>query len=194
MASKREILYEAAKLFDSKGYHKTSVADISAAVGLKKGSLYYYIQSKEQLLYEIHEQFIDALQNRINNHLSVPQANSSATAKLSVVIREHAQVMDEFRPQIRVFFREMDALSPENLQVIAAKRKNYKNMLVGLIEEGIENKEFVPLDPNIVALAILGIINWMYQWHRPDGYLSTGEIAELFEQMILQGLSTKSAS
>ena len=58
---RRDIAKAAAKVFYKKGYLTTNVDQIAAAAGLRKPSLYHYFKSKSDILFAIHEEFIDVL-------------------------------------------------------------------------------------------------------------------------------------
>jgi len=185
---KEMIIRAATELFDSKGYHATSIEDICNEVGITRGTLYYYITGKEDLLHEIHDRYITAILAKAQEAISALDTQG-AKEKLVALIRVHACIMRDYRKEITVFFREMDALGPENFRSIAEKRRIYRDLLTSVIREGIESGEFAPVDPRIASLALLGMLNWMYQWYRPDGRLSVDQIAEELISLVLHGLT-----
>lgn len=182
------ILTEAARLFCEKGYHATSMEDLAAAVGIKKGSLYYYIESKEQLLLEIAElippKFIAGVVTLLED------TQLTAEQKVRTAIMRHLEL---FRTETgltwsRVFLREYRALPSEHRRKFLEQRQQYENVLRRLIAEGVERGEFAQVDVAMVTRAILGMCNWAIEWYSPNGKLSTEEIASIFSDLILKGL------
>lgn len=187
---KDEIIKCAAHLFDTNGYHNTSMEDICNCAGITKGTLYYYIKSKDELLYDIHDRFITATIERAKNAIGDPKIKT-VTEKLVSAIRAHVTIMHDFQKEITVFFREMDSLSPEKFKIINEKRTLYRNMILKIIEEGVQNGEFREVIPIVVCFSILGTINWMYQWYDPDKELGPNEIAQEMVNFVLTGLLSK---
>lgn len=184
---KNEIIKCATDLFQVKGYHQTSIEDICNAVGITKGTLYYYINSKEDLLYEIHERYISAAIDDAKKEISSGK-HVTAQEKLVAVLMLYVKLMKDYQPEITVFFKEMDCLSKERFEDIARKRRVFRNLLFSIIEEGIKKEEFVNTSPSIVTLSILGMVNWMYQWYKSNGRFSIEDITEVMTNLILNGL------
>lgn len=186
---REEIINCAAHLFDTKGYHSTSVEDICNCVGITKGTIYYYIKSKEELLYDIHDRFITAAIERAKNVTENTEIKN-AKDKLVAVIKAHVSIMYDFQKEIRVFFREMDSLGPENFKIIDKKRDVFRNEILNIIEEGVRNGEFRSVIPIVACFTVIGAVNWMYQWYHPDSKLSSDEIAQEIVGIVLNGLAT----
>lgn len=187
---KEEIMRCAIKLFFAKGFYETSMEDICNCAGITKGTLYYYINSKDELLFEIHDRYITAVIKRAEGVLKKLK-NMSSKEKIKGIIEVHARVMHDFKDEITVFFKEMDALSPERFKLIADKREEYFNLVYRVIEDGISKGEFKNINPKIVCLSLLGMLNWMYQWYNPKGKLNVEEIAEIMKEVILNGILIK---
>lgn len=92
-------------------------------------------------------------------------------------------------PAAKIFFREMKNLSEERLSIIVPKRDQFRNNIENLLLDGIENGEFrTDLNAHIVTFGILGAANWSYQWFNPGGAATDREVAEIFVDMILDGI------
>jgi TetR/AcrR family transcriptional regulator, cholesterol catabolism regulator len=180
-----EIALAAVKLFEQKGYRATSVQDIADEVGLQKGSLYHYIQSKEDLLLQIAHQAITEFNTRLEDVLSQP---ISAKEKLALMIESHLQVSIANLQTTTVLLRETFALGEKPHQVIQDLTDRYLELLTSILEEGRRNGEFHIEDCKITALAILGSCNWMYRWYNPSGKLGSTELAQIFTQIFLNGV------
>jgi len=158
------------------------------AVGIKKGSLYYYIESKEQLLFEIVElmppQFI------ANVTALLEDTQLTAEQKLRTAITRHFELLETETglASARVFLLEYRVLPEEHRRKLLEQTQHYENAFRRLIAEGVERGEFAQVDVALVTQAILGMCNWAIQWYSPKGKLSGKEIAAIFSDLILKGL------
>src|SRR5579862_8729448 len=90
-ARRRQVVTTAAGLFDQAGYHTTNMAQVARAVGLGKPTLYHYFTGKDEILFWIHEEFIDLL---IANAQSHRQAGLSASEELRLIMRDIVALME----------------------------------------------------------------------------------------------------
>lgn len=182
-----EIVQQAARLFDRIGYHQTSMDDIAAAVGIRKPTLYHYFAGKDEILYAIHQGFIELL---ISRHLAREEREGPLSPKerLLGVMTEILVLIESHRGHIRVFFEHYRELAEDKQLALTARRDEYFRMVEDVVEEGIARKEFAASDARLTTLWIFGMCNWSYQWYRAgDGYTAR-EIAERFWELALGGL------
>lgn len=184
MKRKEEILGIACQLFSKKGYHATTIRDISEACGILAGSLYAHINSKEDLLFEITHQGAEAFLQSLQ---PVVQSKATATEKLTQALTAHIRVIEQNLEAATVFFHEWKALSNNRLMQIQEKRDQYEEMWAEIIREGVKSGEFRQLDEKFARLLILSVGNWLYQWFQPDKECSAEEVAERFIQMMMMG-------
>lgn len=183
---KEQVIEAAVHLFRAKGYHATSVQDIADAVGLRKGSLYHYITSKEELLFEIIHETIQAYTRRLEAIAARPEP---AVQRLAEAITTHIEAVAQDTEGFAIFISETRALEPQQRQRIEEASSRYSHLLERLIEEASQEGAFRPADSTIASLAILGACNWMHRWYDPQGRLSPQEIARIFTQIFFQGLA-----
>jgi AcrR family transcriptional regulator len=181
-----QILNVATGLFDSDGYHATSLEQIAAAVGVAKASLYYYFKSKEDLLVALHQEMMVLLLDR--------QAELMADGTLSCedvlrgIMHDIVGLMESHPGRLRIFFEAYRELPASVRAEISGQRREYRQSLAKLIGQGIEAGEFRDRDPELTSLAILGMCNWTYQWFRVDGTHDAAEIADNFHELVMAGL------
>ncbi len=180
-----EIFDAAASLFKQKGFHATSMQDIADAVGMQKGSLYYHISSKEELLFRISHAAISAITEQLEEIAAAPLTPS---AKLRAAIENHVTTLCERLDLMTVFLKESNTLTTEQQAQILAYRRRYEELFRGILNEGVESGEFRVVDVGAVSNALLGMLNWMHYWYRPDGRLTPDEIAEVFTDLALNGV------
>jgi TetR/AcrR family transcriptional regulator, cholesterol catabolism regulator len=188
---RQRILREAASLFDLGGYHNTSMEDIASRIGLRKPTLYHYFKSKEDILFGIHDAFIDRLIERQQARQSIAMEGRQ---QLLEIIMDMLQVIDEQRGEVRAFFEFYRELSPDRRESIARKRDEYEGFVEGVIREGVASGEFRDVDPRLAALSLFGMVNWSYQWFQPGGRLGPRELAYVMWDLFVKGISKTPSS
>jgi len=175
----------AAGLFRKKGYHATSIQDIAEQAGILKGSLYHYIASKDDLLFEV---IMAAGRPLLEGLRSVVQQEVPADQKLTMAIAAHMKLFEEKNDETCVFLNELSNLPPTLKEQTMELISEYENFWTHIIEEGKQEGLFKNLDPRLTSFAILGLCNWTHNWFRPQGRASGAELAALFTEIVLQGI------
>lgn len=181
-----EIRRAAARLFREQGYTSTSIQEVAEAVGMLKGSLYYYIDSKEQLLFDIIR---DAHEHSLANVRALAQTDAPALEVLRTFIEGHVLANVDNLAEMGVFFHDFRHLSDEHRAEIIAERDEYDAFVRDLIDRGKQEGSIDPdADTVLMAMGILGMINWIYQWYRPDGSATPEEIGHAVADLVISGL------
>lgn len=184
---KERIIQKGSELFHANGFTQTSIQDIVEALGVTKGTFYYYFTSKEELLMEIHLRYINEVLEKQKAIMENPAFDSKT--KIKEVMTMLIKLIDKEGANAKIFFREINNLNEKHLEFILKKRKEFYLNLQKIVEEGIENGELRPdLRPDIVTFGILGVCNWSYNWFNPKGELTDVEVAHIFADMILNGI------
>lgn len=183
---KADIKQKSILLFEEKGFSETSIQDIVEAIGVTKGTFYYYFTSKEQLLMDIHLGYIGDLLERQEK---IQQMQLSNREKVTQLIALLITDIANHGPSGKVFFREMRHLCEVNALEVKGKREKFRKNLEEIISDGMAQNEFRKgLEPDIIAFAILGVTNWSYQWFNPSGGISADRLAEIYSDLILNGI------
>jgi AcrR family transcriptional regulator len=183
---RREILHAALRAFRERGYHATTLEDIAEQLDIRKTALYHYFPDKEAILYACHQESLAELA-RI---LAGAKAFDGAAEQLAYVIREHVRVMTDTLEGSPLAF-EVTSLSPERQGEVIAARDAYERTLRRIIREGVAAGEFRPTNPKTAVFAILGAINWIARWYRPEGSLHATELGREFADHLLGGLTCR---
>jgi AcrR family transcriptional regulator len=190
-AERSEEVYAAAlKLFREKGYHATSMQDIAAAVGLYKGSLYHYIDGKEDLLARVFERAMAALLADVER-IAADTASRPST-QLRQIIQAHVEAVANNLDALTVYLHEWRALAGDSLASVRSQRDRYTTLVSEIVTRGVRTGEFNTPDVRIATLGVLGMCNWLCQWYRPGGRLAPREIASHFADLVLDGLASPS--
>ena len=189
-AEKEDQLLEAAThLFKEKGYHSTSMQELADAVGMQKGSLYYYIEGKDELLCRLMERATSFMAAQIDE---VYASDLPPGRKLRWALETHAATMMEHLDLVAVFFHEYRNLPTERLAEAMAVRKRYDQVLMQIVEDGITAGEFRDVNVKMAVFGMLGMLNWTHQWFSPDGPFSSSEVATMLADFALHGLTLRS--
>lgn len=182
----REIIDAAAEIFHRKGYADTSVQDVADAVGILKGSLYYYIKSKEDLLFRVLEEVHEDAHGIIEE---VAAMDAPPLERLAAYFRAHVEYNTRNLTKVAVTYHDFGLLSGERRETIINERHVYERFVVGLIKEAQEAGDVRPeVDARLAAYSALGMANWVYTWYKPSGKTSPEDLAELISEMIVGGL------
>jgi AcrR family transcriptional regulator len=180
-------VHQAVKLFAENGYANTSLDDIATAVGIKKPSIYHYIRTKEDLLYEIQRMLVEEIHSEISEMLATA---STPPEKLRAFFRGVLRLIARRKLEMTILVNET---APESRgrrwREIDARRDEYQKLFEGVLDEGMRSGAFRPLPITLTALAALGTVTWAYRWYDARG-LSPDEIADLYVDIILNGIAS----
>ncbi|RJQ39950.1 MAG: TetR/AcrR family transcriptional regulator [Dehalococcoidia bacterium] len=182
---KEQILKIAARMFCDRTYHGTTLQDIAKEVGMLKGSLYYYIDSKERLLADIISQAVNSLNEGL---VRVEKADLVPEQRLKEIIREHVRFNAEFREAGTLFLTERHVLASLEMSEVNRIIDRRNKLLARTLEEAVKKSIYRKLDIRLASLAIIGLCNSLLFWYHPQGRLSHDEIAEGFFEMVQKGL------
>lgn len=177
-----QILKEATVVFAEKGYHRASIRDIASATGVSLSGLYYYFNSKEELLYLIQVHCFETLLERAREQLD---PEMPPEARLRLLVRNHLRFFLSNMREMKVLSHEADILSGRYLREVGAMKRDYVDLLAGILEE-------LRPDPNgadvrIAALSLFGMLNWIYTWYRPDRDPGAEELTDQMLHIFLNG-------
>jgi TetR/AcrR family transcriptional regulator, cholesterol catabolism regulator len=194
---RQEILRTAARLFQQRGYDATSMNDVAAALKLSKGGLYHHFQSKDEILFEIMNHAMEITQERVINPV---RGIADPDERLRALIRLHIEVVLSPRDrEITVMLHENHPLPPALRKRINSRKKDYVHFLENLmaeVQDKSRKKDHTNLrqagknkvTPRAAAFALLGMINWIYQWYKPEGDLQTQNLIPQFTDLIFGGI------
>lgn len=183
---RQEILRTAARLFQQQGYDATSMNDVAAALKLSKGGLYHHFQSKDEILFNLMNHAMDITEESV---LKPVMAIPDPEQRLRALIRRHiAVVLSERDREITVMLHENHPLPPVLRKRINARKKDYIHFLENLVAE-VERARGSKgaVTPRAAAFALLGMLNWIYQWYRPEGALQEESLAQQYTEIFFRG-------
>ena len=162
--------------------------DIAKAAGITKRTLYRYVQTKDQLLYDIHDEF-----SGTSLVADVSALTVEPVEQFTRLIHRHVEIVTQQTTAIAVFFDERKHLSPAEQRKIGRRRSDYENFAVNVIAAGQRQGQFTDIDARIAARATLGSLTEIYRWYQPDGRLSQAQIADESSDLFLGGAASATA-
>ena len=188
MSRRTEILRRATELFERQGVNQTSFEHIAQVVGIKREAIYYYFNSKEDILLEI---ILPQSRSLLMALRGVQAAAVTSVEKLQQAIRTH---LNSYNPQyleMTVMLRDQHFLQDQaRLEELRNTWRQYNALWIELIEEGQATGEFnTTLDSRLATNGILGMCNWVSRWYSPSRNMPIEQIIQTFFTLCLHGLT-----
>ena len=159
--------------------------DIAGALKLSKGGLYHHFRSKDEILFHILNHAMDITEERV---LMPIRDIANPEERLRTLIRFHIQLVVRARDrEITVILHENHPLPPALRKRVNARKKEYIHTLEQLIGEVQGARKTKEVKPRAAAFALLGMINWIYQWYQPEGTLKEEDLVRQYTDIFFSG-------
>src|SRR2546421_3456271 len=157
----------AAEVFHRKGYDNTSMSDVATAAGLTKAGLYHHVSSKEILLFTVLDSGLDLTESYVMKPL---EGIADPLDRLKSMIDLHLRlVLEERNLEVTGLLHECKTLSTADRTRINRRKKEYVRMATKLVADVVKKHNVKDVNPKIAAFALLGMLNWTYQWYNTAG-------------------------
>lgn len=177
------IAHAAADLILEKGFNETSVSQIARAVGMGKSTLYDYFETKDEIILYLLDEPLDEITQRAR---AIIAGDGDAIERLNRVMRMHLEVLLRNKAFLLKLTFEAQRLSVESQEYYQAKRYAYQDLLRGLIEEGIQEGSFRPVDSAMVMKTLLSMMSTVIFTTRPVG--TPEEMLDISLDIVLRGI------
>jgi AcrR family transcriptional regulator len=174
----QQILKTAAKIFAEKGFHRTSVRDISRATRMSLAGLYYYFSTKEELLYLIQERCFVTLLQRWEQAAT---AQMDVRTRIRLFAENHLSFFCHNMHEMKVMAHEDESLTGEFEEKILVLKRRYVKVITDLIGELQRRESGKGIDLRVATFALFGMMNWIYTWYQPKRDLP---FPQLIDQML----------
>jgi TetR/AcrR family transcriptional regulator, cholesterol catabolism regulator len=184
------ILRNAARIFAEKGYHSTTMRDISRETQVSLAGLYHYCRSKEELLFLIQDNCFGRVLERLQERLA---EMTEPVEKLRLVIENHLSFFAANMAEMKVLSHEADSLAGEMHEHVSGKKQQYTQLVRRILAEVQQSRAAVAgegaaeLDLTVATYALFGMMNWIYNWYDPRGKLSVTELVGNITRLFLSG-------
>ena len=186
-----EILDFATEVFAERGYEGASIRDLSRLSGISLAGLYYYFESKEKLLYLIQRHTFTTIVERLQERLA---ASTDPEERIRIFVLNHVDYALAKPKAMKVLSHEDDVLKDKYGAEVAAIKREYYRICVGLVED-FARAQGIKLpalrgrgSARAAVMALFGMMNWLYTWYNPEIDFDAPALAREFSDIFLQGI------
>jgi AcrR family transcriptional regulator len=176
------LLSAAARIFAERGFHATSMRDLSRASGMSLAGIYHYVASKQELLFLIQDRCFDKV---IAGCREAVAGESELQAKITAFIRHHVVFFAGHMHEMKVLSHEAEHLQGTMRQQIVQRKREYVSVLADLLDQLTPR----PVSHLAAVWSAFGMINWIYTWYKPTGQMSPAQLGQEMAEVLLHGLA-----
>ena len=182
----RQIMEQATRLFAERGLAGTTLQDIADATGLTRPALYHYVSNKEDLFARLVSEIVEEPASTLQ---AINASDQDPAAKLRDMATSLATHQMRTQERFRLLVRSEAELPEPLAETYRKSRRHVLKELITVVEAGMAGGQFVPGDSRTRALGIVGMLNWIAWWHRPDGNDVDTSVAQVLADMAVRSLS-----
>ncbi|MEX1035205.1 MAG: TetR/AcrR family transcriptional regulator [Sneathiella sp.] len=182
------VLRSGARLFNARGFDRTSLDDIASELNVSKRTLYYYVKNKDDILFECNRLALEFMQETMDNsqNLDVPPLE-----RLAIFMASYMDLLsNEFGACLAL--SKDRVLSDDSRKILRNGRRKLDQAVRELIEQGVADGTIAPCEPKLAAAALFGAFNWVPHWHNDGNRDAYANIADNFLRIFLEGLRARS--
>lgn len=178
------ILKTSAAVFAKKDYHSTSIRDIARATEMSISGLYYYFKSKEELLYLIQDYCFSTV---IADCQRLLEGVADPVHRLKLLIENHLNYFVNNMNEMKVLSHEADSITGDYFKEVNSKKRQYVDMVIGLLEEIAARHKVKDLDVRVATFSLFGMMNWIYSWYDPRRDINVMGLSQNITRLFLSG-------
>ena len=188
---RKEIMTKAIQLIQEKGFREMTLDQLAEELDFTKAAFYYYLSSKKDLLYLIHDNSMTTLMSTM---VEIVQQNIDPREKLAQCIRAYVVMIAENLAGFQIYFMEKRELRPSDQETLTAREREFVDALENVYREGVDHGLFANHNPSVVVHSILGMCAWMTRWYHDAGTCTPTEVADILIRIIFDGLIPRDVS
>jgi AcrR family transcriptional regulator len=178
------VLKTSAEIFAEKGYHSTSIRDISRATKMSLSGLYYYFKSKEELLFLIQDYCFSTV---IGDCRRLLAGVDDPVRKLRLVIENHLNYFVHNMSEMKVLSHEANAISGDLFKKVNTKKRHYVDLVMNLLDEIAGEYRLKEVDTRVATFSLFGMMNWIYNWYNPRKDVDVAGLSRHITRLFLSG-------
>lgn len=179
-----EVLKHAARIFWEKGYEGASMRDLARATGMSLAGLYYYFESKEELLFLIQKHTFTTIMEQLRERLG---GSTAPEDRVRIFIRNHLEYFLSNKEAMKVLTHEDETLKNGRGAQIRAIKRQYYRICLDLLED-LRRAKGLQFSGRLAVLSLFGMINWIYTWHNPRVDAGAEALARDMGDLFLHGV------
>lgn len=180
-----DIYVKAAEIFHEQGFDATSMSRIAAAVDLTKAGLYYYIESKEDLLFAIMNFAMERLETGV---IGPSREIADPEKRLESIITRHGRLLTEGNKAITILTDEIEGLKPKHRKQILDRKRTYFEFVRDTLEALRAAGKLRDVNTTVATFGLFGTLLWLPRWFRSEGRLSSEQVIEEIANIAVGGL------
>jgi len=168
----------AGRVFARRGYTTATVQDVADELGILKGSLYYYIDSKEELLFRLMIQLHDEVDELL---VQVAELETETTPlnRLRAYVERQLDWNLRNLVRVRVYYDDLDLLSREHRAQMVERRRAHQSFVANMIREAqADGRATATVDPELLTNLVFAPLIWPYQWYRRGGSIAADKVIQ----------------
>lgn len=181
-AKRLAVLHAAGAAFRRRGYHNASMVEIAKTLGLSKAALYYYVKSKEEILYECHIQVYDAMDGLVK---STRHKDENGLQRLQNLYGAFSHMLTR---DGLALLADIDSLKGEFQDEVLMRRGKIERAVTRIVERGMKDGSIRKGDAKVTVFFLMGALNWLNVWYEDGGRVSGDAIAESFVAQMSAGI------
>jgi AcrR family transcriptional regulator len=181
---REHLLKAAARTFAERGFHRTSMRDLSRASGMSLAGMYYYVEGKEDLLFQIQKACFERVMAGASSAVA---GGARPTERLAAFIRHHVTFLASHMAEMKVLSHEAESLTGEAHEKVRGLKRRYVDLCLGLLADVEGSHSGARVDRHIAAHTLFGMMNWIHTWYDPKGPVGVGALSNAICRLFLSG-------
>jgi TetR/AcrR family transcriptional regulator, cholesterol catabolism regulator len=182
-----KILDHATAVFYEKGYEGASMRDLARVTGLSLAGLYYYFESKEELLCLIQKHYFTVVVDRLQKRLK--DVNDPEARVRTFILNHFEYFLTENFKATKVLSKEDDVLGGSFGAEVTVLKRRYYHDCADLVEE-LKRQEGLEFNTRVAVLSLFGMMNWIYTWYKPQRDPEAEALARQVGDIFLAGIKS----
>jgi len=179
------LIRTAGSAFKARGFHKTSLDDVAAALNVTKPTLYYYVDGKEDLLFRCHQHALDLGEQAFE----FAKEGTTGLDRLQRMLKRYIELMtDDFAAYS--LLSDLNDLSEAHRTAVQKRRRAFDTVFRGFISEGINDGSIRNCEPMLVVAWFMGAVNAIPRWFDAKGKLTGEDVANIYTDLVTRGLQS----
>lgn len=183
---RREEIYEKAlELFIAQGYDKTPLSRIAKALGITKAGLYHYFNSKEDLLFFIHERNV---KRDLIPIIEAAEKIEDPEQRIAYIMKQYTEASMTRDASARILIHEVGKLKPEHRRIINQIWRRFFDLIRNALSELETLGKSKKMNKTFAAFALIGMCRWTFNWFDPERNHSSKELCNTYEEIFFRGI------
>ncbi|MDF1732865.1 MAG: TetR/AcrR family transcriptional regulator [Minwuia sp.] len=189
--TRTRVMDGAARVLRQRGYAGTRLSEIAELAGLLPANIYYYFDSKDDLIEQVMEVGVNRGFEAVRQRVDALGPDAVPLARLRAAIAAHLEMnlaQDDYASAtIRCLSQVPDDMRERQLENERSFGRYWRQIIIDCQADGSCRTD---LHPSAVRMLLIGMLNWAVEWYKP-GELTPADVADTAVSLFLDGFSLK---